>query len=45
LHHFLQWFPGKENSVADALSRDVWLGDEDVVDFLKQKFAHQITQG
>ena len=42
LQHYLQWFPGKENSVADALSRDFWLGDEDVVNFLKHNFAHQI---
>ena len=45
VHHYSQWFPGKENSVVDALSRDFWLGDEDVVDFIKQKFAHQIPQG
>jgi len=45
LHHYSQWFPGKENSVADALSRDFWLGDEDVANFLKQNFAHQIQQG
>jgi hypothetical protein len=45
VHHYSQWFPGKENSVADALSRDFWLGDGDVVDFIKQKFAHQIPQG
>jgi hypothetical protein len=45
LHHYLQWFPGKENSVADALSRDFWLGDVDAVNFLKQNFAHQIPQG
>jgi hypothetical protein len=41
----LQWFPGKENSGADALSRDFWLGDEDVVNFLKQNCAHQIPLG
>jgi hypothetical protein len=45
VHHYSQWFPGKENSVADALSRDFWLGDEDVVDCIKQKFAHHIPQG
>ena len=45
LHHYLQWFPGKENSVADVLSRYFWLMDEDVVNFLKQNFAHQIPQG
>jgi hypothetical protein len=45
LHHYLQWFPGKENSVADALSRYFWLRDKDVVNFLKQNFAHQIPQG
>jgi hypothetical protein len=45
LQHYSQWFPGKENSISDALSRDFWLEDEDVVDFLKQNFAHQIPQG
>ncbi len=45
LQHYSQWFPGKENSIADALSRDFWLEDEDAVDFLKQNFAHQIPQG
>ena len=44
LQHYSQWFPGKENSVADVLSRDFWLGDEDVVEVLKQKLAHQIPQ-
>jgi hypothetical protein len=45
LHHYSQWFLGKENSVADALSRDFWLGDEDVVKIIKQNFAHQTPQG
>jgi hypothetical protein len=45
LHQHLQWFLDKENSVADALPRDFWLGNKDVVDFLKQNFAHQIPQG
>jgi hypothetical protein len=45
LQHYSQWFPGKENSIADALLRDFWLDDEDVVDLLKQNFAHQLPQG
>jgi hypothetical protein len=45
LQHYSQSFPDKENSVADSLSRDFWLGDEDVVEFLKQNFAHQFPQG
>jgi hypothetical protein len=35
LQHLLQWFPGKENSVADLLSQDFWP---------KQNFAHQLPQ-
>jgi hypothetical protein len=45
LQHYLQWFPGKENSVADSLSRDFWLGDKDIVEFLRQNVAHQLPQG
>ncbi len=44
LQRYSQWFPGKENSIADALSRGFWLGDEEVVNFLKQNFAHRIPQ-
>ena len=45
LQHYLQWFPGKENSVADSLSWDFWLGDKDIVEFLRQNVAHQLPQG
>jgi hypothetical protein len=43
--HYLQWFPSKENSVTASLSRDFWLGDEDVVKFFKQNVSHQRPQG
>ena len=36
LTHYSQWFPGKENSVADVLSRDFELGDAEVVEVIKR---------
>ena len=44
LTHYSQWFPGKENPVADVLSRDFELGDSEVVDLIKKNFSHQIPQ-
>ena len=42
--HYSQWFPGKENSVADALSRNFHLCDKEVVELLHENFAHQLPQ-
>ena len=42
--HYSQWFPGKENSVADVLSRDFHLDDTAVVSLLHEKFPHQLPQ-
>ena len=42
--HYSQWFPGKENSVADVLSRDFHLRDDEVVELLQKNFAHQLPQ-
>ena len=36
--HYSQWFPGKENSVADVLSRDFHLDDSAIVSRLHEKF-------
>ena len=44
LTHYSQWFPGKENAVADVLSRDFELGDSEVVELIKKNFSHQIPQ-
>ncbi|KAI2510458.1 hypothetical protein MHU86_3878 [Fragilaria crotonensis] len=45
LTHYSQWFPGKENSVADVLSRDFDLEDAAVVELIKRKLSHHIPQG
>ncbi|KAI2505693.1 hypothetical protein MHU86_8752 [Fragilaria crotonensis] len=42
LSHYSQWFPGKENSVADALSRDFNLNDEEIVSLVQKNFAEQV---
>ena len=42
--HYSQWFPGKENSVADVLSRDFHLSDEAVVSLLRREFSNQLPQ-
>jgi hypothetical protein len=42
--HYSQWFPGKENSVADVLSRDFSLDDSEVVSLISERFPHQIPQ-
>ena len=44
LTHYSQWFPGKENSVADVLSRDFELGDTEVVELIKRRLSHHIPQ-
>ena len=40
--HYSQWFPEKDNSVADSLSRDFHLDDVEIVSHLHQKFTNQI---
>ena len=45
LTHYSQWFPGKENSVADVLSRDFDLEDAAVVELITRKLSHHIPQG
>ena len=42
--HYSQWFPGKENSVADSLSRDFHLDDDALGSLLRTNFAHQLPQ-
>ena len=42
--HYSQWLPGKENSVADVLSRDFHLDDSAVVSLLRENFSHQMPQ-
>ena len=42
--HYSQWFPGKENSVADSLSRDFFLDDVEIVSHLRKNFANQMPQ-
>jgi hypothetical protein len=42
--HYSQWFPGKENSVADSLSRDFHLNDVEIVTHLREQFANQLPQ-
>jgi hypothetical protein len=42
--HYSQWFPCKEISVADALSRDFDLSDIDVASFVCDCFTNQIPQ-
>ncbi|KAI2509781.1 hypothetical protein MHU86_4634 [Fragilaria crotonensis] len=44
LAHYSQWFPGKENSVADALSRDFKLNDADLVSLVLDNFAEQVPE-
>ena len=41
---YSQWFPGKENSVADVLSRDFHLDVAATVSLLHEKFPHELPQ-
>ena len=41
--HYAQWFPGKENSIADALSRDFHLTNTDLTSKLFELFSPQLT--
>ena len=42
--HYSQWFPGKENSVADSLSCNFHLDDVEIVSHLRKNFANQLPQ-
>ena len=42
--HYSQWFPGKDNSMADSLSRDFRLSDVDLTAQLRLNFANQLPQ-
>ena len=44
LVHYSQWFPGKENSVADVLSRDFALNDEKISSLVLDNFAEQVPR-
>ncbi|KAI2499964.1 hypothetical protein MHU86_14538 [Fragilaria crotonensis] len=41
--HYAQWFPGKENSIADVLSRDFHLTDSALTSKLFELFSPQLT--
>ncbi len=42
--HYAQWFPGKENSVADMLSRDFTLSDGELVLLVHLQFSNHVPQ-
>lgn len=42
--HYAQWFPGKENLVADALSRDFHLDDNALSSLIANRFSSHIPQ-
>jgi hypothetical protein len=44
ISHYSQWFPGKENSVADSLSRDFHLDDDEIDAHVRAQFAPQIPR-
>ena len=39
IREYSQWFPGKENCVADALSRDFHLSDDDLTHLILNHFS------
>jgi hypothetical protein len=41
---YSQWFEGKRNNVADALSRDWHLGDDKLTPFLRSHFPEQMPE-
>jgi hypothetical protein len=41
---YSQWFPGKSNNVADALSRDWHLGDNELTSLLRSHFSEQMPE-
>ena len=42
IREYSQWFPGKHNNVADALSRDFHLSDDDLTTFILNNFPTQV---
>ena len=44
IDHYSQWFPGKENTVADVLSRDFALSDEDVTKLIRRHCSPLVPQ-
>ena len=44
IDHFAQWFPGKENAVADILSRDFALSDKDVTKLIRRHCSPLVPQ-
>ena len=42
IREYSQWFPGKENCVADALSRDFHLSDVDLTHLILNNFSSQV---
>ena len=42
--HFGKWFPGKENEVADVLSRDHTRSDKNLTTYIKFLFAPQVSK-
>ena len=42
--HYTQWFPGKKNNVADALSRDFALNDEEVTKLIRDNCSPFVPQ-
>jgi hypothetical protein len=44
IDHYTQWFPGKENAVADSLSRDFALSDEEVTKLIQRHHSPLVLQ-
>jgi hypothetical protein len=44
IDHYTQWFPGKENTVADVLSRDFALDDEAVTRLIQENCSPFVPQ-
>ena len=44
IDHYTQWFPGKENKVADILSRDFTLNDEEVTKLIRDNCSPFVPQ-
>ena len=43
-HDYTQWFPGKENTVADILSRDFALSDKEVTKLIRRHCSPLVPQ-
>ena len=44
IRDYSQWFPGKENNVADALSREMDLSDVDLTNLLRLSVPSQVPE-